>query len=137
MRHVDIRNLWIHKEAQDGLLEVMKIPGTGNPADMMTKIRTTKEIEDRLNMMNIRVRYVRGRSRTQSIFTASRGGRLRPTWAQDTVLQMLESQRKEIEDRIRDYVLDVRRSGQQGQKERRTASKEARPFGGQAGLPIR
>ena len=117
MRHLEIRDLSIQKEVADGKLEVVKVGGDKNPADLMTKILKTKEIEDRLNMMNIAVRYVRGRSRTQSIFAVSRRGRARPNWEQDTVLQALENQRKQLEDRIKDYVLDVRRSGLQGQEE--------------------
>ena len=57
MRHLDVKNLWLQKDVRDGLLEVIKIPGTENPADLMTKILTSKEIEDRLEMMNIGVRY--------------------------------------------------------------------------------
>ena len=60
MRHLDIKNLWLQKDVRDGLLEVVKIPGTTNPADLMTKILTSKEIEDRLEMMNIKVRYSPG-----------------------------------------------------------------------------
>ena len=36
------------------------MPGTENPADLMTKILTSKEIEDRLEMMDIKVRYSPG-----------------------------------------------------------------------------
>ena len=57
MRHLDIKSLWLQKDVRDGLLEVVKIPGTINPADLMAKILTSKEIEDRLEMMNIKVRY--------------------------------------------------------------------------------
>ena len=60
MRHLDIKNLWLQKDVRDGLLEVVKIPGTTYPADLMTKILTSKEIEDRLEMMNIKVRYSPG-----------------------------------------------------------------------------
>ena len=60
MRHLDIKNLWLQKDVRDGLLEVVKIPGAANSADLMTKILTSKEIEDRLEMMNIKVRYSPG-----------------------------------------------------------------------------
>ena len=60
MRHLDIRNLWLQKDVRDGLLEVIKISGTENPADLMTKILTSKEIEDRLDMMDTKVRYSPG-----------------------------------------------------------------------------
>ena len=34
-------------------MEVSKIPGTENPVDLMTKILTVKEIEERLKGINI------------------------------------------------------------------------------------
>ena len=37
MRHLEIRDLWLQKEVADGRLEVIKLPGTSNPADLMTK----------------------------------------------------------------------------------------------------
>ena len=56
MRHLEIRDLWLQKEVRDGNVEVSKIPGTKNPADLMTKILSTKEVVDRLEMMNLEVR---------------------------------------------------------------------------------
>ena len=53
MRHLEIRDLWIQKEVQDGKLIVEKIPGEENPADLMTKILSTPEIIERLKGMNI------------------------------------------------------------------------------------
>ena len=55
MRHLEIRDLWLQKEVRDGKLEVSKICGSQNPADLMTKILSMREIEDRLSMMNLRV----------------------------------------------------------------------------------
>ena len=54
MRHLEIRDLWLQKEVQDGKLQVIKIPGEENPADLMTKILSVKDIVDRLRYMNIR-----------------------------------------------------------------------------------
>ena len=56
MRHLDIRDLWLQKEVADGKLEVSKVLGTENPADLMTKILGIKDIRDRLGRMNIRIR---------------------------------------------------------------------------------
>ena len=53
MRHLEIRDLWLQKEVRDGKVEVSKIPGTQNPADLMTKILGLEEIKDRLKGMNI------------------------------------------------------------------------------------
>ena len=53
MRHLEIRDLWLQKEVADGKLIVEKILGTLNPADLMTKVLTIREIEDRLGYMNM------------------------------------------------------------------------------------
>ena len=53
MRHLDIRDLWIQKEVADGKLEVSKIPGVLNPADLMTKVLNIAAIKERLESMNI------------------------------------------------------------------------------------
>ena len=55
MRHLDIRDLWLRKEIRDGKLEVSKILGTSNPADLMTKILKVSEVEDRLREMELEV----------------------------------------------------------------------------------
>ena len=38
MRHIDIRELWIQKEVNEGRIVVRKVWGTENPADLMTKV---------------------------------------------------------------------------------------------------
>ena len=53
MRHLEIRDLWLQKEVADGKLEVDKVLGTENPADLMTKILGIKDIDNRLEGMNI------------------------------------------------------------------------------------
>ena len=64
MRHLEIRDLWLQREVREGRIVVEKILGSRNPADLMTKILTTKEIEDRLRGMNIEFkRSLRGGSR--------------------------------------------------------------------------
>ena len=55
MRHLEIRDLWLQKEVADGKLEVSKIDGDKNPADLMTKILTIAEIVERLRRMNLRL----------------------------------------------------------------------------------
>ena len=55
MRHLEIRDLWLQKEVREGKVEVSKIRGDENPADLMTKILKVKEIKDRLGWMNIRM----------------------------------------------------------------------------------
>ena len=56
MRHLEIRDLWLQKEVADGKLEVGKIWGTENPADLMTKILTKGEIRSRLERMGLIVK---------------------------------------------------------------------------------
>ena len=51
-----IRDLWLQKEVRDGTVEVSKIPGDKNPADLMTKALSLKEVEERLSMMSMTMR---------------------------------------------------------------------------------
>ena len=60
MRHLDIRDLWLQKEIREGKVEVVKIPGTQNPADLMTKILKFSEVEERLRGMNLEVLPAQG-----------------------------------------------------------------------------
>eukprot|EP00973_Karenia_brevis_P037130 5118797-Karenia_brevis.AAC.1 len=53
MRHLEIRGLWLQKEVYDGKLVVEKIPREENPADLMTKALSAKDIQSRLNSMSI------------------------------------------------------------------------------------
>ena len=55
MKHLEIRDLWLQKEVADGKLIVSKVRGEENPADLMTKILSNKEIKDRLERMSIEV----------------------------------------------------------------------------------
>ena len=55
MRHLHIRDLWLQKEVRDGNLEISKIKGDDNPADLMTKILSTADIVKRLSTMYIRM----------------------------------------------------------------------------------
>eukprot|EP00973_Karenia_brevis_P089049 12349931-Karenia_brevis.AAC.1 len=53
MRHLEIRDLWLQKEVADGKLLVEKVPGVDNPADLMTKILSSREIDSRLRSINL------------------------------------------------------------------------------------
>ena len=55
MRHLEIRDLWLQKEVQDGKLEISKVPGEKNPADLMTKVLGVRDIVDRLARMSMRL----------------------------------------------------------------------------------
>ena len=67
MRHLDIRDLWLQKEIRDGRLEVVKIPGTQNHADLMTKVLKSSEVVERLDGMSLKVVGAEGGSRTSQI----------------------------------------------------------------------
>ena len=54
MRHLEIRDLWLQLEVREGRVHVEKILGTQNPADLMTKVLSTREMEEKLRGMNIR-----------------------------------------------------------------------------------
>ena len=51
MRHLQIRDLWLQKEVTDGTLEVCKVLGTENPADLMTKALGIRDVIERLGRM--------------------------------------------------------------------------------------
>ena len=51
MKHLEIRDLWLQKEVRE--VVIRKIPGTENPADLMTKILTSSDIEERLRRMKL------------------------------------------------------------------------------------
>ena len=57
MRHIEIRELWLQKEVLEGKVKVVKVLGTENPADLMTKVLTKAEIEERLGRMGMYVRW--------------------------------------------------------------------------------
>jgi hypothetical protein len=53
MRHIQIRDLWPQKEVAEGRVEVSKVRGEENPADLLTKVLTDKEIGETLDKINV------------------------------------------------------------------------------------
>ena len=53
MRHLEIRDLWLQAEVEQGRLEVHKVKGDQNAADLMTKVLSLGEVVDRLSWMNL------------------------------------------------------------------------------------
>ena len=53
MRHIEVKWLWLQEEVRKGRVEVGKVRGDLNPADLMTKYLNVKEIEQRLASMSI------------------------------------------------------------------------------------
>eukprot|EP00973_Karenia_brevis_P023403 3221028-Karenia_brevis.AAC.1 len=56
MRHLEIRDLWLQKEVREGKLEIDKLNGKENSADLMTKVLTISEIKERLQRMSIEMK---------------------------------------------------------------------------------
>ena len=56
-RNLEIRDLWLQNEVKQGLLEVSKIDGSRNPADLMTKILSIKDIVLRLEEIGLESRW--------------------------------------------------------------------------------
>jgi hypothetical protein len=73
MRHIEIRDLWIQKEVADGKIEVKKVRGDQNPADLMTKILTVKEVRERLEGMGIEFRVGEVEKRLERVCGGRRG----------------------------------------------------------------
>ena len=53
MRHLQIRDLWLQKEVAEGNIQVNKVLGEMNPADLMTKVLNLKDIKTRLADMHM------------------------------------------------------------------------------------
>ena len=60
MKHLEIRDLWLQREVGLGRVLVNKVDGTRNPADLMTKYFKRWEVEVRLRLMGIRVKWREG-----------------------------------------------------------------------------
>ena len=61
LRHVDTRSLWIQQRVRDGSVELRKVRGEANPADLFTKhLQSADKIEDLLELMGCQ--YAVGRA---------------------------------------------------------------------------
>ena len=48
VRHMEVKYLWAQEALKNGRFRVMKVDGTKNPADILTKPKTAKEMGDKL-----------------------------------------------------------------------------------------
>ena len=55
IRHVEVRWLWLQKAVADGRFKLAKIPGTQNPADILTKYKTLAEVQEVMRPINVEV----------------------------------------------------------------------------------
>ena len=53
MRHMVVKWFWLQEEVKRGKVLVIKVKGEKNPADIVTKYLTTKEVKDRLSWMGL------------------------------------------------------------------------------------
>jgi hypothetical protein len=53
MKHIEIRDLWLQEEVLKGHVEVMKVLGTENPADLMSKFLNVSDIRARLAHLSL------------------------------------------------------------------------------------
>ena len=53
IRHLDTGSLWLQQAVKDKQIGLLKVKGTENPADLMTKVLTEKDIQERLYRLNI------------------------------------------------------------------------------------
>ena len=61
LRHVDTRSLWIQQRVRDGSVELRKVLGEANPADLFTKhLQSADRVEDLLELMGCT--YAEGRA---------------------------------------------------------------------------
>ena len=53
MRHIEVRDLWLQEEVAKGKVQVVKVAGEANPADLMTKYLRVEEVKGRLQGMRL------------------------------------------------------------------------------------
>ena len=56
MRHLDLNNLWLQEQEVRMRAPIAKVPGSENPADLMTKHLAAREVEKYLGMMGMEFR---------------------------------------------------------------------------------
>ena len=62
LRHVDTRSLWVQQRVRDGALEIRKVRGEVNPADLFTKHLSSEDrVEELLQLFGCR--YAEGRAK--------------------------------------------------------------------------
>ena len=57
MRHLEVKELWLQEEVCRGRIQIGKIAGTENPADILTKFLGRQDIMDACLWMNVEIVY--------------------------------------------------------------------------------
>ena len=63
IRHLEVKNLWLQEIVCRGRLRLCKVLGTENPADILTKFLSTKEIDEGCWRMNVDITHSESTSR--------------------------------------------------------------------------
>ena len=53
MRHLDVGALWLHEQALRRAVELMKVKGTSNAADLMTKHLAREQVQQFVEALNL------------------------------------------------------------------------------------
>ena len=73
LRHVDTRSLWVQQKVRSGAVELRKVRGEVNPADLFTKhLSSAGRVESLLNLLGCR--YSDGRAVTAPKLREEEGG---------------------------------------------------------------
>ena len=60
VRHLDVEDLWIQSKVRDGHIDLVKVLGAENPADILTKYVSADLLSKMLDKLNLR--FMEGRS---------------------------------------------------------------------------
>ena len=60
VRHMEVKFLWLQEAVKNNKIEVRKVPGTSNPADILTKPKSYREGADLLEGIGVHIRNRRG-----------------------------------------------------------------------------
>ena len=58
MRHLEVTELWLQEEVCRGRLQIGKIAGTENPADILTKFLGRQDVLDACLRMNVEIEHI-------------------------------------------------------------------------------
>ena len=78
LRHVKVGTLWIQEKVEDGEVNIRKVAGEENPADMMTKNLNEGKVEKFMKMLNKEFKEGRAEASLKLKTLRKAGGRLSP-----------------------------------------------------------
>ena len=60
VRHLDVEDLWVQTKVRDGHIDLLKVKGSENPADILTKYVSAEILKQMLERINLK--FLDGRS---------------------------------------------------------------------------